>query len=636
MGSPTVFSGSRTKLLSSKGLSLKDGSIVDNDGVPNFIKNGHAEIDTTGWATYADAAQSTPVDGTGGTANVTWARTTTTPLAGAGSFTFTKDTANRQGQGVSYTFTVDPSYRARVCNIQFDYIFTNINGSFDTSNPNLTVYIYDVTNATVIQPSSFGFLSNSQTISDTFQSSFQTSATGSQYRLIFHVATVSTSGYTIKFDNIQVTPTEYAYGTPVSDEISWTPTLTNAGNATATATRQRIGDSIKLIYKITIGSSLPTGTISVSKPTDVSFDFTTNQLIPDSIAKGAVELTGSTYQGTPRWDNTNQRIDILGGNGQQFWNTTVPVTWAANDKITIVVQSKVLGWSSSVQTSDQTSTRVVAMRSGTGNASGTLAAGFNNVTFSTTSKVDTLNAFDGTAYTIPVAGIYRISAQLAIAGTYANTNYGGVQVTVDGTGVALRYEQVSSSTGTTYPNVSTIQQLNAGQIVRIQAACNATSPSFATTGSFNYFTLERISGPNQIAASETVSALYTGAPPTGTLNNSFNTTTFGTKVKDSHGAYSGGTYTVPISGQYDISAAVLINGSANGYVDIGIFIDGVQKYNGFLDSSNLRAAPQVNVNAIPLLAGQLITIKTATNLTSPTFGTTGAYNLFSINKSGNY
>jgi hypothetical protein len=49
------------------------------------------------------------VDGTGGTANITFNRDITTPLREAADFLLVKDAANRQGQGVSYDFSIHNS-----------------------------------------------------------------------------------------------------------------------------------------------------------------------------------------------------------------------------------------------------------------------------------------------------------------------------------------------------------------------------------------------------------------------------------------------------------------------------------------------------------------------------------------------
>lgn len=557
MGSPTVFTGSRTKFISSKGALLKDGSVIDNDGVPNFIKNGHAEIDTTGWATYADAAQSTPVDGTGGTANVTWARTTTTPLAGAGSFTFTKDTANRQGQGVSYTFTVDPSYRARVCNIQFDYIFTNINGSFDTSNPNLTVYIYDVTNATVIQPSSFKFMSNSQTISDTFQSSFQTSATGSQYRLIFHVATVSTSGYTIKFDNIQVTPTEYAFGTPITDPQDWTPTVTGLGTVTINRARWwREGAYMCGEVRITAGT-VSASAVTFTIPSGYSVDYSSSQVL------GFGNSTNTTYPDVNLiWDSSGATnlISIINTMAGSSGFTVLSGTSLGTGSVTTLqFKAKILGWSSSVQTSDQTSTRVIAAKYN--GATATLTSSLSKVTF-TTKVIDDTNSYSSGTYTVPVAGKYKVSASLLIA-RVSTVSSNNLQIATYKGGIFQSgniFRDQSTEPQSRSVLITDILDCKAGDTIEIYAAAEGTTPSIVSDTNRNFLVIERLAGPNQIAASETVAARYTDTSGQS-LANGPTTIAFATKDYDTHGMVSSSVATIPISGTYEIRG--LFRGAVN-------------------------------------------------------------------------
>ncbi|MCK9370529.1 hypothetical protein M0R04_11515 [Candidatus Dojkabacteria bacterium] len=135
-----------------------------------------------------------------------------------------------------------------------------------------------------------------------------------------------------------------------------------------------------------------------------------------------------------------------------------------------------------------------------------------------------------------------------------------------------------------------------------------------------------------------VSALYTGIP-TGTLNSSLNTSTFPTKIKDSHNAYSSGTYAIPVSGAYSISAqtrhaGTFTTGTSGG---ISIFIDGIEKYTKYesLADSVQVPYPSINVQSIPLLAGQLITIRSYNDGTTPSFAT-AISNWFSITRTGNY
>ena len=173
----------------------------------NFIKNYTSVKGTTsGWATYADAAGSSPVDGTGGTANITWTSSSSTPFDQNNYFTLTKDASNRQGQGVSFDFTVDPRLKSNQVVISFDY--SVVSGTYATGD--LKVFLYDVTNSALVTMSGNDLdpLKEIGTGSSSFYKHTvpYTLTSGTSYRLILHVSTTSSSAYTLSFDNFFVGP----------------------------------------------------------------------------------------------------------------------------------------------------------------------------------------------------------------------------------------------------------------------------------------------------------------------------------------------------------------------------------------------------------------------------------------------
>ncbi len=178
-----------------------NGHIVDQmlkDYIGNRVENNGAEIDTTGWATYADAAGATPVNGTGGSPTCTWTRTTSSPLSGAASFLFTKDASNRQGEGASYDFTIDAQDQAHLLGIHFSYYVAS--GTYAASD--MTVYVYDVTNSALITPKAIAIQTTARIMD--FDATFLAVSNSTSYRLIFHVASTSANAYTVKFDNVVV------------------------------------------------------------------------------------------------------------------------------------------------------------------------------------------------------------------------------------------------------------------------------------------------------------------------------------------------------------------------------------------------------------------------------------------------
>lgn len=215
-----IFKGLRTLLLSSRGLLLKSGAIIDNDGDINIIGNGHFEENVTGWSTYADAAGVTPVDGTGGSPTVTFLSRAATefqatyptsggsgtnPLFGSRSAELYKASGNVQGQGVAYAFTMPQSLKGRTVMIS---MHVGVSNNYDNNTEAARVYIYDVTNSQLITPSNVNITAGGQK----FTTTFSASSTGTSYRLIVHYSGTGTAEVGLKFDDVYVGPAARASG----------------------------------------------------------------------------------------------------------------------------------------------------------------------------------------------------------------------------------------------------------------------------------------------------------------------------------------------------------------------------------------------------------------------------------------
>jgi len=219
----------------------------------NYISNPDAEVNTTGYAAYADAAGSVPVNGTGGSPTVTWTRSTSSPLRGSGSFLLTKDAANRQGEGASYDFTIDQADINKNLNLSFDFAVAS--GTFASGvTSDVQVFVYDITNSQLIYP----ITQSIQGQVGGFQTTFPTN-TSLSYRLILHVATASASAYTLKFDNFNVGPQQVVLGPVISDWQAYTPTFTGFGTPSAVSINWRqVAGSIEIQGFFTTGTTTAT------------------------------------------------------------------------------------------------------------------------------------------------------------------------------------------------------------------------------------------------------------------------------------------------------------------------------------------------------------------------------------------
>lgn len=334
MGNPVIFNGSRAKFLTDKAF-LKSGQPLDYNGEINWIANNNALSDTTGWATYADAAAATPVDGTGGSPTVTFTRSTSSPIRGSADFLITKDAANRQGQGASYAFTIDSADCSKLCKISFD---SKVSAAFVAAD--VAVYVYDVTNATLITPSSVGI--PAVTTNGAFNEINFVTSTSLSYRLIFHVASTNASAYTVNINNVLAGPGRTTSGAIVGMWTAYTPTWSQVtgtapvlNNGTITGYSRRVGEQSEITILLTTGNTTTYGDGTDGWTFSIPAGLTITAAMSSSrnhygTALARVTASNNEYIGLVRPVTTSTvYVSPEGGGAANSWKSSVPATWAA-------------------------------------------------------------------------------------------------------------------------------------------------------------------------------------------------------------------------------------------------------------------------------------------------------------------
>lgn len=539
-------------------------------GINYISANPDFESSTTGWATYKDTPpaspnQGLPVDGTGGTPTLTLTRSTSSPLRGTASGLITTTGANLQGEGASYDFTISNADQGKVLSISFDY--TVASGTY--ADGDMTVYIYDVTNALVIQPAGFSILNVATGFPVKQIATFQTASNSTSYRLLFHRAVSTSSAMTMRLDNVICGPQIVQYGAPITDPIDYTPTLTNFSATINKAKWFRRGDRMVITAHLTL-TGAASGNLTVSIPSGYSIDTTKIQGTALSQMIGTAEAydaSANQYTGTAVYDTTTT-IKFIGPNTVNVWNATTPFTWASTDVVSFVVEVPIAGFSSSVVMSDSTDTRVVSFTAH--GATATVTGSDSDVTWSTVDK-DTHGQFNGTTtYTIPSPGEYRISASLRVNGTYALDNTATLKILKTGSVIAEGQQRAGGAVTAQVINCTHKGTFVAGDTIKLQTNSSATAPTVPSNNTQNYVSIERLSGPSAIAASESVNCCYTGA--TTSVGTTAAIMIMPTNVYDSHNAYnsSTGIFTAPISGKYRCTASASANSTAAGALDNAI------------------------------------------------------------------
>ncbi|MEO0271677.1 MAG: hypothetical protein ABIM30_01135 [candidate division WOR-3 bacterium] len=611
-----LYANDTDKVYIDDGTNLKE--IGSGGGELNFLQLSNkaydAESGTTGWSTYKDTAASRPVDGTGGTPSVVSAisTTTTTPLSGTRSFLLAKGSGNGQGEGWSVDFQIDRAHFARVLQIEFDYQVAS--GTFVAGNTidyttagdsDLIVYIYDIDNNQLIEPTTIRLYSNSMTIADKFVANFQTSADSINYRLIFHVATTSALAWTLKVDNIVVKPAKYTYGTPIGNWTEYTPTF-NSGFTVGTGGYskwywRRVGEDCEIRGSFRLGTSgfsMGSGNFTFSIPSGLSIDVTKisgrgygvngadfarlgNASLFDDNGSGAREIYEVMRNGTSlNMFLIHGRTDT-GSSGMV--NSTFPFTWGVDDGIHIYNLSvPIAGWSSSVKIAEPMELRDVHLRlSRPSSFTVTHGTPIQVITWPTGSILaDTANTFDATnnAFLAPTSGYYIISGWVIIAG--GNANHKSLWVRVLNTNLTIKYDQIVSvqynnSMDSRFP-VSFVVYLNAGERIQI---CG-DGGGFGTSYFQPDIQITRLPSSQALAQSEVVAVRLTTqnsgtlTVPNGTSNPWVPSSAPFVKTLDTHNAYdlSTHTFTAPVSGIYEFSLNFLtdsVSWSAGQFILIG-------------------------------------------------------------------
>jgi hypothetical protein len=553
----------------------------------NYISNFDASVNTTGWNTYADAAAA-PVDGTGGTPTATFTRSTTSPLRGTGSFIYTPGAL---GNGASTDFTTESADASSMLTLEFDYLI----GGTGYADGLVQVWLYDVTNSQLIQPTPYTLLNSS--VPSKFRTQFQTNSNSTSYRLIIHQST-ATSTYTVKLDSVKVGPSAYSQGVPLGDWTSYIPTIVSFGAVSGVSFfYRRVGDSVQIQGRFVAGS--PTSVVTtVSLPTGLS---TSSTKVVSTRVVGQVGLSSSGGSLT---------VCVLAQSGANYMNfgyrdfsfgVFTPRQGAdmafTGDTITVIAEFPIEGYYSNVLASSDSPNRVVALRASS-LAAQTIGTSVTDYILETV-DFDTCSMYNSATgeVTVPCPGIFEVTASyLTVAWAGSSGNDQELTLYKNGSSYCnlARDTDFNGASTLKQSKGSTLIKLVAGDKIKLVRRAAVATTQFSSSNVFNYLTVNLLQGPAQIQASETVACEYNTAAGGSVANSTLTYIDFGTKESDSHGSVLGagsGNVTVtntgwrfitPSSGRYQIDAVVGVLTAASTSTDVftNIYVNNVQIQQG--------------------------------------------------------
>lgn len=562
-------------------------------GTKNYITYGDFENGsaTSGWSLAHSTLNSTtkvPNQPSGSWTSAAGTLTKTVVSSGqlAGTYSLSLASSGVTTAGdmlVTDALTLDLEAQASVQTFSFFYKVASgaANGDFSGTSSNslgVAIYVVDGTLAgTWIQPAGAFNIIQSSGVGKA-SGTFQVPSDATQVRLAVYFPTATTGAITVYLDDFVLGPQAVQYGAPVTDWESYTVTVGSsvAPNPTpsgsAAAYYRRVGDSLEVQYdyqQSSIGSDggasgiyyfpLPSGVVIntsvISTNTINSGELGRYVLGTASFRIGTTEYLGYVTA----YSSTALRLVVQDSltNPLSLSSFTSGYAGYANAafRLSFFAKVPIQGWSSSVQMSNDTDTRVVAMINYSSAATGTVGSTFaasTDINFGA-ADYDTHGAFDGTTYTIPVSGYYSITATTQVASTGVSAGLQYTSIGLNGSTFSSVYLRIADTLNTNrMVTNSGAWYFKAGDLITVRAYATTTTPTLSSTATL---IIQRISGPATIAASETVAARYNTS--TTTISTTTTTAVMSNKIFDTHNAYSGtGDYTIPVSGKYLVSGSL--------------------------------------------------------------------------------
>lgn len=583
MGSPAIFNGAFTKLLTSQPIIRSDGGLIDYAGPKNYINNNHFEQNLNGWSlfntTMTNYLPTGPI--TTGASSLTLSRTGTSPIRGSYSMQLSATTWT-YGQGViSDPFTIDNADLGSILNISYAYKIVANGGGFifsgDGSTQGLGFYIYDVTAGQWLQPIGlYGMSSDNQL---TVNGMFQTSNTsGQQYRLaiLAFQSQIGSGGITINFDDFSVSP-----------QVSVIGAVKQALNLLVTSQLSLTQNAWNVIkFQSAVGDSASDYSSSTGLFTcPVSGDYTINSALLNNTSSGAssymaVYHNGSSYRtsdGSPSNITASIGVTVPCIAGDTLQIQVYPTT--ASPVINIGSNSNEsfcsITWQGNVQLSPPVGAPVVGMSINNNSPAVSFVSGTPVIINFGAATYDTQGEWNGSnTYTAKTSGKRHVSMSIAFNAATTQTS-NSIYIYQNGSNVYQLWGPVYTSGGAYMYSFSHDLQVNAGDTIAIytQAAYSSGAPS--TPSGQGNLSISMI--PSMAATYNPVVAMsYTSAAGQSIPNSTLTTIIYGTKDFDTFGSYnpSTGVLTFNISGTYQINAAARLSLSTTNEPSIQLIKNG--------------------------------------------------------------
>jgi hypothetical protein len=618
-------------------------------GTKNYILNSNFESNaTTNWSLFNTTLTSLIPTGTitaGAASITTFAATATSPLAGTYSLSVASSGAIAAGAGfISAAFTIDQEDQSKI--LTFKHYYKTVSGTMNfsgTSANTWAIYFYDTANSAWVQPAGvYGMTQGSGVGYVT--GTFQTASNATSYQMAIVCINATGGAVSMTFDDFTVGPQTAPIGVASTDWVAYTPTFTGFGTPTGVAFySKRVGDTLLINGSFTAGTTTATEARITLGFNGSNANVTSGDAskIGNSIAAAGDVLYNSNAAlagyATIQPSVGYLTFGLQGASNNALTKANGSTFLATGGTVSVNAQVPIFGWSSNVQMSQDTDTRVVAARAYLASG-GTPTIGTYTKLLLNAISTDSHGSFStvNSNYVVPVSGVYRVVVN---TGWGTNPTAGGqiqLQIYKNGSSDSQLYRSDNCSVAT----IAGAAEINcvAGDTLDIRYFFNvsAGSPVFGTGSGYTFVSFSRLSGPSVIAATESVNGRYFSCA--STISGSFSTMTYSSKDFDSHAAYSAGTLTIPVSGKYLFNTAIIVAGTyaINNALNLAIFKNGSEVSEEItIAGGSMTTVSSLYSDIIQCNAGDLITVRASSGATTPTVSASSVRNFFSWSRVGN-
>lgn len=494
--------------------------------------------------------------------------------------------------GIRYSFSIEKRHLGKVLQISFDFERTS-------AITHWKIYIVqDPLNANgrrqLIEPVNTFLALTQNGIVNKHIASFQTHILETNYAFVIHSS--GTTPGSIAFNNLRIWEPTQSVGAVITDWVSYSPTFNGSTPPTNNNSRwRRVGSNAEILGTFELGTitggqegrlSLPPGLFVGTLP-GIATNLTTN--VGNLNNTNAVSGNFKEFHLMATTGDNFLRIGVFSDVNYALSSMTQASSgnFVAGNSISFRASVPIAGWGSTIaMSSDGGDGRVVACKYSNAILSSTV---FNYQTL----IYDTHNAYSSGIFTAPVTGIYRGSL------TFRPSTNIQVSAQINESTVETLFDGFNSGYAVT---VNFQYRLLAGQRLRITGSGGGGLNSQLSNMSFS---IENLSTSNQqIGAMETVACRYTKTDSVN-ITTSLAIVNYNNRDYDTHGSYSNGEFTAPVSGLYQINVLMAI--TSGSMSNLHIQRDGVNVH--MVTAGGVTGMNRMSTStSIRLVAGQKITI----------------------------